>query len=802
MQEADIKQGFSVLGDNPVVSQEDDWLNFHDFVRPLTNRLIASLDNTPFTVAVLAEWGQGKTSVMRILQLMLKNLHCPTIWFEPWKYNDKEEVWKGLAYTLISEIKKSDHLLNEIKRKSPFLKQWGAKFLWSRLLGKQGEALVDAVQQEPWSPKLLHDFEKSLDNMFEELYPSRRRPEDSLENKTEENEKDFDRPLVLFVDDLDRCLPNTALAVLEAMKLVLNRPGMIIVMGVAEEELSRAVTAAYAKEMSELEEPVNIDWGRLYVQKIFQIPFHVPPLTHESLSYYVEKCLRKSQIWSALEERIEWCPIIQEACNENLREIKRFMNVFITEIDKASANAGLADLPLDPTRDAPRVFFIQLLAKRFPEFYHHILRQSAIERDLLIRYQGYFLSDNPVASASSDNLSDKDKSFLNSTAMRQFFNDSFSSGEGAPLVNIFSDPLEVSLFIQFGMVRMEAEPAVEKEGAPAGIESEEAAFPDWTSNALKDIQRNMAAANYREMEAQAQRGIKKAQEASDIHSEAAFVSRLSEAQQLSRKDSEAVKTLQREIELYQRLGNKKAAMNSARFLAKSYRHIGDFSNAQDAANQALSMAEELGDTYAQIDALTEVGLTMLATERHEEALEVFNKIIRISANEQPQKALKAELLIAEINRKQGELDTAEERTQKILNEATNRGFRENIADALQLLARIETEKGGFEAALKYAMQENEIRQRLTDRFLELDSVWSIVRIGIASDMSEPDLIPYEDSLFELSRKLGKSSEYAQKAGKEAIESERSDQPDHAKHYRRLSAQLNEATNPAKRMKMK
>ena len=67
MNETDKTQAFCVMGDNPIISQDDDWLNFNDFVQPLAERLIASIDNTPFTVGVLADWGQGKTSVMRML---------------------------------------------------------------------------------------------------------------------------------------------------------------------------------------------------------------------------------------------------------------------------------------------------------------------------------------------------------------------------------------------------------------------------------------------------------------------------------------------------------------------------------------------------------------------------------------------------------------------------------------------------------------------------------------------------------------------------------------------------------------
>jgi tetratricopeptide (TPR) repeat protein len=742
MNKAEAASMFSVIGDNPIVTSADDWLNFNGFVQPLVKRLIASLDNTPFTVGVLADWGQGKTSVMRMLQLKLEDYECPTVWFEPWKYNSREEVWKGLAYTLLNEIRQSDNLKKEIRRKAPLIKHWAAKFLWSKLLGKQGVALIDAVQKEPWSPKLLHEFESTLGKMFTELYPTRHNQDGD----------DFGRPLVLFVDDLDRCLPNTALAVLEAMKLVLNRSGMIIIMGVAEDELSRAVTAAYAKEMAELEETINTDWGHRYVRKIFQIPICVPPLTPYSLNNYVEQCLRKSQLWSALEERGEWCPIIHSACKENLREIKRLINIFITEMDKAAANAELANAALDPTRDAARVFFVQLLAKRFPGFYNHILQLSAQERDILIRYQSFFLTDDD--SASKDALGEIDSAFHDTAELRQFFQDCFGTTNGAPLVNPFSDPLEVSPFLQFGLVRTEADTTLEA-APPPTTEGEETALPGWVVEAVSDIQNSLASANYDEAEHQAKRAIERALKAKNEAAEAALLSRLSEVQQLARRHKEAADTLKREIMLYEKLGNKRATMNSARFLAKSFRHINAALESLEASQKAIAIAEELNDTYARIDALGELGRSLLQMERFDEAEKALEEVKRLSGSTQPKKALEAELLMALINRKQGDLEAAEQRAQMVLDEAAVKNDRENMANALQFLSSNAEDRDDKDKALELRMKENEIRQRLGDRFLELDSLWGIVRLGVLSNLDEKKLSEYRDALAELAQQLGR-----------------------------------------------
>ncbi len=198
-----MAQTYSILGDSPVDATKD-CLNFGKFVTPFAERLIQSVDNTPFTVGILADWGQGKSTVMRMLKASLEGQGCATAWFEPWKYTGREAVWKGLALTLVREINANDSLRKELGRKKDGLKTFAAKALWSRLIGREwAQDLVDTVKSEPWSPSLLHDFEQNFEVLFEHIDPARQGTEK--------------KPFVLFVDDLDRCLPESALAVLEAV---------------------------------------------------------------------------------------------------------------------------------------------------------------------------------------------------------------------------------------------------------------------------------------------------------------------------------------------------------------------------------------------------------------------------------------------------------------------------------------------------------------------------------------------------------------------------------------------------------
>jgi hypothetical protein len=351
---------FAVLGDNPIDPKgaEGDILGFVELVRPFAARIGRSRENTPFTVGIYADWGQGKSSVMRLLQAELEGLDPPAIcvWFYPWKYHTREEVWRGLILTLIHQVQASDTLARQLARRRGALSRLAAKWLWrtfTRVTGgivpeKWADELVETVSKEPWSPAHLHRFEEQLDLLFRQLAPG----------PGKAGGAGAQLPLlVLMVDDLDRCLPEPAAAVLEALKLVLNRKGMVTVLGIAEGEVYRAIQALYARTLMAGEEGLRADWGRDYLRKIVQIPFHLPRVSEGAFEDYVGRCLERSAVAGALPRSADWRPVLRRACQENLREVKRFLNRFVAEWDKAEANAPrnqavIGAKALDPARVA------------------------------------------------------------------------------------------------------------------------------------------------------------------------------------------------------------------------------------------------------------------------------------------------------------------------------------------------------------------------------------------------------------------------------------------------------------------
>lgn len=737
---------FSILGDEPA-GEGQDRLGFGRFADRLAKRLLSSVEHTPFTVGVLGDWGQGKTTVMRMLQAKLRAEGCPTVWFEPWKYNDRDEVWKGLALTLVREIRANDNLLREMRRKRGALTRFSAAALWSRLIGdKWGTRLVEAVTSEPWSAAALHEMESTLDDLFHHVNPSGK-----------------GRSLVLFVDDLDRCLPETARSVLEAVKLVLARKGVITVLGIAEGELARAVQAAYAESMKGSGGTVDPRWGYRYIEKIIQMPFPLPQVSEVSLETYVGHCLEASGVGELLGGREEWRGVIREACGANLRNVKRFLNHFISEWDKARANfEALADEgrggPALEVRPA-RVAFVLLLAFGFPEFHLHLRR--SLHLDLLVRYQAYFLSLDE--ERSTDVLQDPGKEFHLDAALGAFFHSAMRGADGlASLVREFRNRRDLLPYLQFGLLRAEEtrqeteSPTREvgsggggggeaevgpAENATDGAEGAETLQPadaplhaDATQDheflwaaadpqpaspralaAVSEAQGLLASGRYQEAEHALRRALRRLDEEGDEAGRSAVLCALGEALLLLGDELEATKVLRESIQLAREAGDAQVALSAYLLLIEGLSAMADNDGALEVAEQGERLATHQEDPFSRSRIVALRARVLEKEGRFAEARDAYLEVHHLAEEvAQPTLQAEAQLGAGRMLGRLGKFEAADAELRRAADMAAAIGLADIEVAALELAVDTALALNQSSAALERQMRVTEVRRTMDD----------------------------------------------------------------------------------------
>ncbi|AHG89255.1 KAP P-loop domain protein [Gemmatirosa kalamazoonensis] len=92
--------------------------------------------------------------------------------------------------------------------------------------------------------------------------------------------------VLITIDDLDRCEPDKAVEVLQAINQLLDRRSFVVCLGID----ARVITAAVEQHYEELLGPAGIT-GYEYLDKIVQIPFRIPEPTSDELKRFLGKQL-------------------------------------------------------------------------------------------------------------------------------------------------------------------------------------------------------------------------------------------------------------------------------------------------------------------------------------------------------------------------------------------------------------------------------------------------------------------------------------------------------------------------------
>lgn len=248
------------LKDIPLEKLEDESLGLKEYADSLSEFIQKC--ETPITIALQGDWGSGKTSLMNLIkESITKSGNIQTIWFNTWQFA-QFDMQGDLAISLISHF--TDALGND-KNKTT-LKTLAGINRWKLLKGLavgvgsifgQGDAIREGLKEiEPGKEENYLDPAKQIKALKTNI-------ENMVKDKIE-NEK-TDR-IVVFVDDLDRLLPEKAVELLEVFKLFLDVPGCVYVLACDYQVVTQGLKKKFGIGSAELK-------GRSFFDKIIQLPF-------------------------------------------------------------------------------------------------------------------------------------------------------------------------------------------------------------------------------------------------------------------------------------------------------------------------------------------------------------------------------------------------------------------------------------------------------------------------------------------------------------------------------------------------
>ena len=250
--------------DNPF---KNDLLNREGAIVALTELIQAS--DAPFVLAIDANWGKGKSTFLEMWACFLRKKNFPLIEFNAWQTDYASDPFVALFQELSSGLSDcetglaGDKIAN-LTSNAKSVMQWalpqvvrvGASFV--PVVGAQlGEGVAQAIESIPDAQLTAYDREKASLAEFRQ----------ALEGAALElADAHGDKPIIIMIDELDRCRPSYAIELLEVAKHVFSVDYVVFVLAINREQLARSVNALYGNEFDADE----------YLRRFFDVDFALP----------------------------------------------------------------------------------------------------------------------------------------------------------------------------------------------------------------------------------------------------------------------------------------------------------------------------------------------------------------------------------------------------------------------------------------------------------------------------------------------------------------------------------------------
>ena len=352
----------------------------------------------PVTIGIFGDWGSGKSSILKIITEELsgedEELVDGTLvmYFNGWVFEGYDDAKAALLESIVEKFERHKKLGSKVKKKTVNLIR---SVKWMRALGfgfkkiaiptaaayfTGGISLIPFLLQE-FSNFKPEELAKKLtgekaDEFLKEVLSKQQEEDSTLVRQFRQDFKEMIeaseiKKLVVIIDDLDRCTPDRIIENLEAIKLFLNVEKTAFIIGADPRIVRHAIEQMYKTDSIENASDPDSRNKRIvsdYLEKLIQVPYTLPPLSHNEVETYLTLLFCKRELGDSFKKVLEaFCEyrlsnrygafglgnlvpllveeeqkklstsvsliaslssIITEGLNGNPRQIKRFLNTF------------------------------------------------------------------------------------------------------------------------------------------------------------------------------------------------------------------------------------------------------------------------------------------------------------------------------------------------------------------------------------------------------------------------------------------------------------------------------------------
>ena len=288
---------------------ETDFLNFTSIADTIAE-VVVQAKQRPVSIGVSGAWGVGKSSMIKLVRMSLEQRDEEEseflfVEFNAWLYQGYDDVRAALLEVIAKAIKsRAEERKTAVNTATDLLKRVN----WLRVaklsagtaaslafglppVGLIGEILnlskavttgsVDKEAIEQMEATGSEVVKEAAGLLKEQRSSSPPKEIEAIRQCFEQALAELGITLVVLIDDLDRCLPETTISTLEAIRLFLFLKNTAFVIAADTEMIKHAVRRHFDLE------GVDKSYVTNYFDKLIQVPIRVPPLGTQEVRAYL-----------------------------------------------------------------------------------------------------------------------------------------------------------------------------------------------------------------------------------------------------------------------------------------------------------------------------------------------------------------------------------------------------------------------------------------------------------------------------------------------------------------------------------
>jgi hypothetical protein len=246
--------------------REEDDLDRWRFAADIVEVVMATPPDWSARIGIFGKWGEGKSTVLRFAEGMLKKKENIVFWFSPWATQNWDDLWKEFGTCLLEALEGAKIPCEDGLKKTV------------RTIERKLE--TSSVGQVVETAAAFFGKERVYDAAFGALNRWLRCDGEQIRAI---REKLQGRRLVVLIDDLDRCDPDLIPQLLLSLRELLDLPGFTFLLAFDDDIVSRSLTIK------------NPAWGDglNFLEKILDFRFYLPAVTQSQKNRFIQRAIDK-----------------------------------------------------------------------------------------------------------------------------------------------------------------------------------------------------------------------------------------------------------------------------------------------------------------------------------------------------------------------------------------------------------------------------------------------------------------------------------------------------------------------------